>query len=274
MSKSSVDYKSRKYTSSIVGTTLPESSDDNLIIKRLYTRIDTSIGDFSPRSLAYSTSFTESRYAIPPMPLPSPTPTHYPLRELLSSRRSGHLRDAITHSEGAESSPRREIENGYQVHLSLTMLDNNYFGIYLGEALDRAGLRCNTESSPREMRASVIVLTEGSATYIPCLNLLLESLEERRNSNHFVLPVFYHTEPSYIIQHGKDLLVESLRRAWTPLNNVDKWYAALTEVANIPGISFSRWSRNDDDMAGIREIVSIVKHALYPSPVGSPSHPT
>nr|GEY84584.1 hypothetical protein [Tanacetum cinerariifolium] len=159
-------------------------------------------------------------------------------------------------SSSAKSSPRREIEKGCQVHLSLTRLDNNYFGIYLEEALDRAGLRCNTGTPPRETRASVIVLTEAHVTFSPSLDRLLESLEERRNSNHFVLPVFYHIESSYIIEHGKNLMLESFRGSGTLLEKVDQWHAALTEVANIPGISVSRWSKKDGDMAGIREIVA------------------
>ncbi|GKD51050.1 leucine-rich repeat-containing protein [Tanacetum coccineum] len=243
----------------------------------------TQTGHLPPMSPAHSASFTEYGYVTPSLPPPSPPYMSFSPRERLSGLSSSHLGDGITHPKGpvdhpissnssrAGFSPRREKKIGIQVHLSLTRLNNNYFGIYLEEALNRAGLRCCTGTPPRKTRASVIVLTEGYATSSPSLP---ESLEERRNSNHFVLPVFYHIEPSYIIEHGKKLMLESSRGSQTSLKKVDQWHAALTEVANIPGISFSRWSRNDDDMAGIREIVSIVKHALYPSPVGSPSHPT
>ncbi|KAL7592024.1 disease resistance protein RPV1 [Lactuca sativa] len=87
----------------------------------------------------------------------------------------------------------------------------NSFTDHLYAALERAGVRTfrdndnidrGQELKPeidraiKESRASIVVLSEKYANSRWCLDELLLILVQRRSFNHFVLPVFYHVDPS------------------------------------------------------------------------------
>ncbi|KAL8239826.1 hypothetical protein R6Q59_016393 [Mikania micrantha] len=75
-----------------------------------------------------------------------------------------------------------------------------------------------------ESRASIVVLSENYATSTWCLDELLFILDQRRERNHFVLPVFYHVNPADLRKQKDKFAV-----------NVDRWKRALMEVADLSG---------------------------------------
>ncbi|CAH1449185.1 unnamed protein product [Lactuca virosa] len=64
-------------------------------------------------------------------------------------------------------------------------------------------------------------------------------LEQRRSFNHFVLPVFYHVDPSDIRDQRQSFAIEVEDGVegskWTEYN-VNRWKVALSEVADLTGM--------------------------------------
>ncbi|XP_071726815.1 toll/interleukin-1 receptor-like protein [Rutidosis leptorrhynchoides] len=141
-----------------------------------------------------------------------------------------------------------EIVNSYDVFLSFRGEDTRHsFADHLYDALTRAGIltfRDNEEIKRGEeisreikraikgSRASIVVLSENYGTSTWCLDELLLILEQRRECNHFVLPVFYHVDPSEVRKQAVE--VKSGSR-WT-VENVKLWKTGLMELADLAGM--------------------------------------
>ncbi|GKB16286.1 Toll/interleukin-1 receptor-like protein, partial [Tanacetum coccineum] len=140
----------------------------------------------------------------------------------------------------------------YDVFLSFRGEDTRHsFTDHLFHALVRAGihtfrdndeidrgreLKPEIERAIIESRASVVVFSENYASSSWCLDELLLILEQRRNFNHFVLPVFYHVDPSDVRNQRGSFTIEGSK--WTQVN-INRWKAALTEVGNMAGMVVS-----------------------------------
>lgn len=140
----------------------------------------------------------------------------------------------------------------YDVFLSFRGEDTrNSFTDHLYEALKNAGIltfrdndeiRRGEELKPEIERAieaslaSVILLSKNYATSTWCLEELRLILEQRRDCNQFVLPVFYDADPSDVKKQNKTFMIQvKTSSMWTDYN-VSRWKAALTEVANLAGL--------------------------------------
>ncbi|GKE01840.1 putative disease resistance protein isoform X1, partial [Tanacetum coccineum] len=109
-----------------------------------------------------------------------------------------------------------------------TFMDNN--SIRIGE-----DLKPEFKRGIRESRASIIVLSKNYATSRWCLDELCLILEQRRERNHYVLPVFYHVDPSHVRkQEGTFQINIKPDTKWTE-DNVERWKAALEKVGNMAG---------------------------------------
>ncbi|CAI9268757.1 unnamed protein product [Lactuca saligna] len=102
----------------------------------------------------------------------------------------------------------------YDIFLSFRGIDTrNNFIAYLHEALTKANittfldneeikagedLKLELESAIKASRASIIVLSINYATSTWCLDELVLILEQRMTSNHIVIPIFYHVEPTHV----------------------------------------------------------------------------
>ncbi|KAJ9551415.1 hypothetical protein OSB04_015460 [Centaurea solstitialis] len=143
----------------------------------------------------------------------------------------------------------------YDVFLSFRGEDTrDSFTDHLHEALRRAGfltfrdddeidkgreLKPEIQRAIKASKASIVVLSEHYATSTWCLEELSLILEQRREFNHFVLPVFYHVDPSDVRKQEKTFKIDvKASSKWTP-NNVNRWKAALTKVADLTGFVLS-----------------------------------
>ncbi|XP_023734374.1 disease resistance protein RPV1 [Lactuca sativa] len=161
----------------------------------------------------------------------------------------------------------------------------NSFTDHLYAALVRAGVRTfrdndnidrGQELKPeidraiKESRASIVVLSEKYANSRWCLDELLLILEQRRSLNHFVIPVFYHVDPSDVRNQRQSFAINVGKRAegskWTEYN-VNRWKAALTEVADLTGMVVS-----GSEIDFISEIVRTIKYELDLKLVSTPAH--
>ncbi|KAJ0797127.1 putative TIR domain-containing protein [Helianthus annuus] len=143
----------------------------------------------------------------------------------------------------------------YDVFLSFRGEDTrNSFTDHLYHALVRAGLHTFRDDDELERSeevkigivraietsdASIIVLSANYANSTWCLDELCLILEERRVRNHFVLPVFYHVDPSDVRKQSKDFMIEVKSSGRWSVHNVNRWKAALTEVADLAGLVLS-----------------------------------
>ncbi|KAI3670841.1 hypothetical protein L1987_87483 [Smallanthus sonchifolius] len=84
--------------------------------------------------------------------------------------------------------------------------------------------------------ASIVVLLENYATSTWCLDELVLILKQRKEQNHFVLPVFYHANPSDVRKQTGSFAIEVKPSSSKGTDdNVTQWKKALTEVSDISG---------------------------------------
>ncbi|KAI3683211.1 hypothetical protein L1987_83711 [Smallanthus sonchifolius] len=116
--------------------------------------------------------------------------------------------------EASSSSPPTTYDHKYDVFLSFRGVDTRLsFTNHLHTALLKADLttflddeeiptgeflKPELESAIKASRASIIVLSENYANSTWCLDELVLILEQKRNSNRIVIPVFYHVEPTHV----------------------------------------------------------------------------
>ncbi|KAK9059938.1 hypothetical protein SSX86_020642 [Deinandra increscens subsp. villosa] len=185
----------------------------------------------------------------------------------------------------------------HDVFLSFRGEDTRHtFTDHLYDALVQTGLRIfrdndaidrGEELAPEimkaieESKASIVVLSENYSNSRWCLNELWSILEQRRKGNHFVLPVFYHVDPSDVRnQRGTFTIKASRPKGWmaalleafttkVPISEADmrRWKAALTEVANLTGMEVSGSEANF-----IAEVVETVQRKLDVKHLISPSN--
>ncbi|CAI9269645.1 unnamed protein product [Lactuca saligna] len=108
-------------------------------------------------------------------------------------------------------------------------------------------LKPELEYAIKSSRASVIVLSKNYATSTWCLDELVLILEQRMKSNHIVIPIFYHVEPTNVrkqqssfgdamAKHKQKMEVETnstKRNQW--VQKIELWNKALREVADLKG---------------------------------------
>ncbi|CAH1449172.1 unnamed protein product [Lactuca virosa] len=174
----------------------------------------------------------------------------------------------------------------HDVFLSFRGEDNrNSFTDHLYAALKRAGVRTfrdndnidrgqqlksEIERGIKESRASIVVLSEKYANSSWCLDELVLILEQRRSINHFVLPVFYHVDPSDVRNHRRRFAIEVEEGVegskWTEYN-VNRWKVALSEVANLTGMVYS-----GSETEFIAKVVDTIDCKLDLKLVTTPAH--
>ncbi|RDX93755.1 TMV resistance protein N, partial [Mucuna pruriens] len=125
-------------------------------------------------------------------------------------------------------------------------------------------LQKGDEISPELMKAiedshvSVVILSKNYASSKWCLEELSKILEYKKNQGQIVIPVFYNIDPSHVRKHTgsyKKAFGKHKREA-----RLNKWKAALTEVANLAG-----WdSRNRTESELLKDIVGDVLRKLTP----------
>ncbi|KAI7745356.1 hypothetical protein M8C21_027968, partial [Ambrosia artemisiifolia] len=121
----------------------------------------------------------------------------------------------------------------------------------------------------KSSRASIVVLSRYYATSTWCLDELLLILQQRRDTDHFVLPIFYGVEPTYVRkQTGSFAINVKPCSRWTD-HNVKQWKKALTEVADLSGEVLS-----GPETRLLKKIVDVIYNKLDGKKVRLPQHVT
>nr|XP_043611775.1 disease resistance protein RUN1-like [Erigeron canadensis] len=165
--------------------------------------------------------------------------------------------------QGSSSSIHDHNDKRYDVFLSFRGADTRLrFTAHLYDALIDANvdtflddedintgedLKPELEDAIRSSRASVIVLSENYATSTWCLDELALILDQRLTSDHIVIPIFYHVEPTDVRKQQnsfKTAMAEHRQKMEAETNaekrvnwgeKIDRWCKALTDVANLKG---------------------------------------
>lgn len=135
-------------------------------------------------------------------------------------------------------------------HLHKALLDANMDTFLDDEEIESGqALKPELERAIQSSRASVIVLSKNYASSRWCLDELVLILEQHRNFNQIVFPIFYHVEPSDIRkqqgrfgyamdEHNKRMERETdVERKRRLAEKIKLWKKALTEIANLKGMT-------------------------------------
>ncbi|BBG93390.1 Disease resistance protein CC-NBS-LRR class family [Prunus dulcis] len=127
-----------------------------------------------------------------------------------------------------------------------------------GEEISRALLTAIEES-----KISVVVFSKNYASSKWCLDELVKILDCKESNQQLVIPVFYKVNPSDVRnQRGSfgDALVNMERRYKDKMDKVNKWRAALSQVA---ALSVFNLDEHQSESKFIQDIIEeISKHVL------------
>ena len=158
----------------------------------------------------------------------------------------------IQNAPSSSSSPSSKSQPEYEAFLSFRGGDTrNTFTDHLCHALVKKGIITFKDDKDLKMgdpisakildaieksRKAVIILSKNYASSTWCLEELAKIVECMK-SGLKVLPIFYHVEPSDVqYQRGIFEVAFAEHEKHCEENTVQKWRAAFTEVANLPGI--------------------------------------
>ncbi|GJT05972.1 disease resistance protein RML1A-like protein isoform X1 [Tanacetum coccineum] len=133
-------------------------------------------------------------------------------------------------------------------HLNKALEDANLKTFLDDKEIDTGlSLKPELESAIRASRASVMVLSKNYTTSRWCLNVLALILEQHRDIDHIVIPIFYHVEPTDVRnqQNNYEDAMEDYKKNMAEETNAEKkcewaqkieiWKNALTLVVDLKG---------------------------------------
>ncbi|KAL7617147.1 hypothetical protein Lser_V15G03466 [Lactuca serriola] len=159
-----------------------------------------------------------------------------------SSSTNGYIYDVFLSFRGADT------RHSFTDHLHKALIDANINTFLDDEEIETGeDLKPELESAIKASRASIIILSKNYASSTWCLDELVLILEQRMTSNHIVIPIFYHVEPTHVrkqqssfgdamAKHKQTMEAETnanKRSQWA--QKMDRWNKALIEVGNLKG---------------------------------------
>ncbi|XP_057993763.1 TMV resistance protein N [Hevea brasiliensis] len=174
--------------------------------------------------------------------------------DVFISFRGGDTRDNFTHF----------LYNKFYQKGIETFIDNQ---LNRGEEITPELLRAIEESM-----VAVIVFSPNYADSPWCLEELVHIMECKKAHGQNVLPVFYHVDPSDVVDQTGDFgkgfdRAKKEAQASADMRIVEKWIAALKDAANLSGFD-SAVSRPDSTL--INDIVNHVLKKLNHAPSNHP----
>ncbi|KAL7618332.1 hypothetical protein Lser_V15G03488 [Lactuca serriola] len=199
----------------------------------------------------------------------SSTSGHIPSTHGHSSSTDDHRYDVFLSFRGVDT------RQSFTDHLHKALIDANINTFFDDEEIETGeDLKPELDSAIKASRASIIVLSENYASSKWCMDELVLILEQRITSNHIVIPIFYHVEPTHVrkqqssfgdamAKHKQTMEAETnadKRSQWA--QKIYQWNKALVDVANLKGNDIKgRYFRLETEF--IEEIVKDIYRRLH-----------
>ncbi|XP_062001538.1 putative disease resistance RPP13-like protein 1 [Rosa rugosa] len=132
-----------------------------------------------------------------------------------------------------------DTRKNFTDHLHKALLNARFDTFRDDDELPRGeAIKPELERAIQDSRSSVIVFSKDYASSKWCLDELVIILERRRTFNHFVLPVFYHVDPSHLRKQTGNVAEAFIEHQKTQSSEkLNGWRAALKEVADLAGMN-------------------------------------
>ncbi|XP_023746967.2 disease resistance protein RUN1 [Lactuca sativa] len=165
-----------------------------------------------------------------------------------------------------------DTRHSFTDHLHKALIDANITTFLDDEEIETGeDLKPELETAIKASRGSIIVMSKNYASSTWCLDELVLILEQHMTSDHIVIPIFYHVEPTHIrkqqssfgdamAKHKQTMEAETnanKRSEWA--QKMDRWNKALIEVANLKGKDVN--GRLETEF--IEEIVKDIQRRLH-----------
>ncbi|CAH1440777.1 unnamed protein product [Lactuca virosa] len=176
---------------------------------------------------------------------------NFKISEGSSSSSSTHVHSSSTHHQRYDvflSFNGVDTSHSFTNNLHKALIDANISTFLDDEEIETGeDLKPELETAIEASQASIIVLSKNYASSTWCLDELVLILEQRMTSNHIVIPIFYHVEPTHVrkqqssfgdamAKHKQTMEAETdanKKSQWA--EKMDQWNKALTAVANLKG---------------------------------------
>ncbi|KAL8262642.1 hypothetical protein R6Q59_023991 [Mikania micrantha] len=165
----------------------------------------------------------------------------------------------------------KDTRNGFTDHLYNALLDSGMITFLDDEEIETGEpLKPELESAIRSSRASVIILSENYASSTWCLDELVLILHQKRICKQYVIPIFYHVEPTHVrkqhnsfgeamAEHKQKMEAETdAEKRSQSAQKMESWKMALTEVADLKG----RDVKDRKESEFIKEVVADIHRRL------------
>ncbi|KAM5554567.1 putative disease resistance RPP13-like protein 1 [Rosa sericea] len=181
----------------------------------------------------------------------------------------GHHKASRSRYTTSPSGPRYDVflsfrgedtRKNFTDHLHTNLLNARFRTFRDDDELPRGeAIKPELEKAIRDSRSSVIVFSKDYASSKWCLDELVIILERRRTFNHFVLPVFYHVDPSHLRKQTGNVEEAFIEHQKTQSSEkLNGWRAALKQVADLAGMSL----QDGHESEFIRKIVGEIHEKL------------
>ncbi|XP_042758611.1 disease resistance protein RPV1 isoform X2 [Lactuca sativa] len=167
-----------------------------------------------------------------------------------------------------------DTRHSFTDHLHKALIDANISTFLDDEEIETGeDLKPELESAIKASRASIIILSKNYASSTWCLDELVLILEQRMTSNHIIVPIFYHVEPTHVRKQQSsfgDAMAKHKRTMEAEINadkrsqlaqKMNRWNKALTQVADLKGNDINGSFRLETEF--IEEIVKDIHCRLH-----------
>ncbi|CAL5340867.1 unnamed protein product [Camellia sinensis] len=185
---------------------------------------------------------------------------------------------------GAQDASSSDSPCSYHVFLSFRGEDTRKtFTDHLYTALNHSGFRTfrdddeiergenmkfELQKAIQESRMSIVVFSKNYASSSWCLDELVMILKRRRTTEHVVLPVFYHVDPSHVrkqmesfeeafTRHEERFHTEGAGKKDEQKGKIQEWRAALREAADLAGMDLQNQADGLDDVDQLDAILGM-----------------
>ena len=115
-------------------------------------------------------------------------------------------------------------------------LERTKLETYIDNRLERGQeIWSEIQRAIEESKLSVVIFSKGYANSSWCLNELVHILQCREKYGQFVIPIFYHVDPSHVQKQRGSFDISLSMPDECYKNKMHEWGHALTAPANISG---------------------------------------